>query len=220
MATERIKVYVWEIPVRATHWINFLCVLTLSFTGLYIGDPFIHATSSKQFIMGWIRFIHFTAAYTLLMNNIVRLYWAFAGNKYTSIANLFPFSPKKLGDLAEDIKTYLFIGDREKCSVGHTALGGLSYLVLMTAFAFMIISGFAMYSVTHTGAIWILLGGWLLGSMDLQTIRLYHHLLMYGILVYAMVHVYIVWFTSSKECNSTMTSMFTGNKFVTKKDLE
>ena len=35
--------YVWEWPIRITHWLNALCVLLLSVTGLYIGSPFLTA---------------------------------------------------------------------------------------------------------------------------------------------------------------------------------
>ena len=86
MSKERTRVYAWEFPVRFTHWINFLCIFTLSITGYYIGDPFIHALSSKQYIMGWVRFIHFVAAYAFLLSMIIRLYWAFAGGIFTGVA--------------------------------------------------------------------------------------------------------------------------------------
>ena len=30
--------YVWEWPVRIVHWVNFLAILILSVTGIYIGS--------------------------------------------------------------------------------------------------------------------------------------------------------------------------------------
>ncbi len=57
--------YVWEVPVRVTHWVNFLAIIILSATGIYIGAAKPLAQSPSQFVMGWIRFIHFTAAYAL-----------------------------------------------------------------------------------------------------------------------------------------------------------
>ena len=39
--------YVWELPVRITHWINAVSVVVLSFTGFYIGHPFFTATGSS-----------------------------------------------------------------------------------------------------------------------------------------------------------------------------
>jgi Ni/Fe-hydrogenase 1 B-type cytochrome subunit len=84
MIDKRQGVYVWEFPIRFTHWINFLCIILLMVTGFYIGRPFIHAYSSEQYIMGWVRLIHFIAAYTFMMSMIIRIYWAFLGNKYAS----------------------------------------------------------------------------------------------------------------------------------------
>ena len=37
------RVYVWELPVRLTHWLNFLTIIVLCFTGYYISRPFIDA---------------------------------------------------------------------------------------------------------------------------------------------------------------------------------
>ena len=220
MKDGRIKVYIWEFPVRLTHWINFLCILILSVTGYYIGDPFIHAVSSKQYIMGWTRFIHFVAAYTFMMSMIIRLYWALMGNKYACYKVWFPFSGKKLHDLLGTIKFYLFLSKEPPKNIGHTAVAGLTYLIVFSIFIFEIFSGFAMYSVNHSGTIWTILGGWLLGVMNLQTIRLWHHITLYVILAFVLVHVYIGWFLDLVEKNGLMGSIFDGYKFVPEKDVE
>ncbi|RJQ14162.1 MAG: Ni/Fe-hydrogenase, b-type cytochrome subunit [Nitrospiraceae bacterium] len=219
MKYERGRVYTWEFPVRFTHWINFLCVLALSVTGYYVGRPFIHAYSSTQYIMGWMRFIHFVAAYAFLMSIIIRLYWSLVGNKHACICEWLPFTGEKLKRVADDIKCYLFLS-KSSCHVGHTALGGLTYLLLFLVFLFEVFSGFALYSVNHSGVIWALLGGWLKSIMELSTIRLYHHLFMYVILVFAMVHVYIAWFSDSRDKTGLMGSIFTGYKFIAEKDMK
>ena len=220
MKNEREKVYVWEFPVRFTHWINALCLIALSITGIYIGDPFMHAESSSQYIMGWMRFIHFVSAYTFLMSIIIRLYWSLAGNKYACMCTWLPFSGKKIGEVIEDLKVYLLISRRSKAHVGHSALGGLTYLLLLGVFVFEIISGFALYSLTHSGVIWTILGGWLTNVMYLQTIRLWHHLFMYVIIAFTLIHIYISVFSESMEETGMITSIFTGYKFIPEKDLE
>ena len=30
---QRVRVYVWEVPVRVTHWVTVFCVVVLSVTG-------------------------------------------------------------------------------------------------------------------------------------------------------------------------------------------
>ena len=39
--TELVRTYVWEKPVRITHWLIFFAVVSLCFTGLYIHRPFL-----------------------------------------------------------------------------------------------------------------------------------------------------------------------------------
>jgi Ni/Fe-hydrogenase 1 B-type cytochrome subunit len=220
MHNERKRVYAWEFPVRFTHWINVLSIIVLCVTGFYIGAPFIHATSSKQYIMGWMRFIHFVAAYTFLMSMIIRLYWAFAGNKYASWRVLVPVTGRQWRDLIDGLKFYLFLKKSPPYAVGHSATAAITYLVVFIIFFFEIFSGFALYSQGNPGFVFVLLGGWLLSIMQLQTIRLLHHLTMYVILAFAMVHIYIAWYLDVKEKNGLMGSMFGGYKFVTGKEWE
>ena len=123
MKDEKVKVYVWEFPVRFTHWINVLCLLALSVTGFYVGNPFIYAQSSEQYIMGWIRFIHFVAAYTFLMSIIIRIYWFIVGNKYASISEWLPVTGKRLGEMMEDLARFLIRGSGYTCPRASPVLG-------------------------------------------------------------------------------------------------
>ena len=220
MKDDKVKVYVWEFPVRFTHWINVICLLALSVTGFYVGNPFIYAQSPDQYIMGWMRFIHFVSAYAFLMSVIIRLYWSKMGNRYACMCGWLPFSGKKIGELIDDLKVYLLISKRAKAHVGHSALGGLTYILLLGVFVFEIISGFALYSVTHSGMIWTMLGGWLTGVMYLQTIRLWHHMFMYVILAFTLIHIYISVFSDSIEKSGLIMSIFTGYKSIPEKDMQ
>jgi len=212
--TPRLRVYVWEFPVRLTHWANAFSILILSITGFYISNPFIHAYFSKQYIMGWIRFIHFVTAYVFLMSIIIRIYWAFMGNKFASYKECFPFSAAKLREFVDALKFYFFLRKEPPFVAGHSALAAFTYLIVYLLFIFEIISGFAMYSVNHSGMIWTVLGGWLLNIMHLPTIRLYHHLIMYVILTFFPIHIYATWYMDPKEKNGLVSSIFSGYKFV------
>lgn len=216
---ERLRIYAWEFPIRFTHWINVLSILALSVTGFYIGAPFIHAYSSKQWIMGWMRLIHFIAAYAFMMSVIIRIYWSFVGNRYACMSEWFPFFGERLKHLVQDIKCRLLISKDEECMVGHTALGSLTYFIMLLIFIFQIVSGFAMYAGNHKGFIWTLLGGWLTNIMLLPTIRLYHHICMYVIAAFILVHVYFAWSEDLKFKNGLMSSIFSGYKFMTEKDV-
>jgi Ni/Fe-hydrogenase 1 B-type cytochrome subunit len=218
---QRKRVYAWEFPIRLTHWINVLSIVTLSVTGFYIGAPFIHAISSEQYVMGWMRFLHFTAGYVFLFSMIVRLYWAFAGNKFASWKVWFPFGSQRWRDLKGALKFYLFISRKPPYSVGHNSFAGFVYLLIFLLFVFQIFSGFALYvQGKPPGLVWTVLGGWLLGVMHVQTIRLLHHLAMYVIWAFVLVHLYIAWYLDVVERNGLMGSIFGGYKFVTGKEWE
>jgi len=212
--SERKRVYVWEVPVRLAHWLLVLSMIAFTVTGLYIGNPYIHAYSSKQFIMGWMRFIHFVAGYLFLMVMIIRIYWSFVGNKYANILGWLPFTGRKMKEIGQEIRCYMLLSKKSGCEdYGHTALGGLVMLLLFFVLLFEVVSGFAMYSLTHTGAIWTILGGWLLNVMPLPLIKLWHHLLMYAIIVFTIIHVYIATFLNALEGNGLLESILSGYKY-------
>ena len=97
-------------------------------TGLYIGNPFFASVvqeDADSFIMGWVRYIHFFAAFVFTMGIIVRLYWVLWGNKY-SLTNVL----RKIfwKDTWETVKFYLFLKNEKPHFVGHNPLAQLSYL--------------------------------------------------------------------------------------------
>ena len=48
------RAYIWQLPVRITHWVNALCITTLFLTGLYIGRPILTSSGepANHFLMG------------------------------------------------------------------------------------------------------------------------------------------------------------------------
>jgi Ni/Fe-hydrogenase 1 B-type cytochrome subunit len=221
MQADRIRVYAWEFPVRFTHWMNALCILAFSITGAYIGYPFLYALPNQQNIMGLMRFIHFVSAYLFLMMLIIRTYWMFMGNRYASWRVFIPVTRRQRDDMMSGIKFYLFLSKKPPYAVGHSAVASITYLFVFLLFLFEIVSGFALYSQSHVKSIVMtLLGGWLLNIMNVQTIRLWHHLTMYVLFAFTVIHVYIGWYLDSIEKNGVMGSIFGGYKFVTGKEWE
>ncbi len=79
------RVYVWEKPVRMYHWLNATVILVLIATGFYIANPIVinsNREASDLFLMGWVRTIHFIAAYIFLFNFLFRIYWGFVLEKF------------------------------------------------------------------------------------------------------------------------------------------
>src|ERR1035438_7420257 len=85
-----VRVYVWELPVRVSHWIIFLSVIVLSVTGYFIHNPFIVARSSTTFLMATIRFIHEITGFVFIAAFLLRLYWFFMGNSWANWRGFVP----------------------------------------------------------------------------------------------------------------------------------
>ncbi len=57
-SAEYKRVYLWQWPIRAMHWIAAACIIVLVVTGFYIGRPyfFTSGAASDHFLMGRVRF--------------------------------------------------------------------------------------------------------------------------------------------------------------------
>ena len=215
MPNPRTRVYTWEFPVRFTHWMNFLCSRCAQRYRLLYRRSLCHALSTQQYIMGWMRFIHFVSGYVLLMSMIIRIYWMFMGNRYSNWRVFIPVTRQQWRDMLGCGKFYLFMAKKAPYCVGHSALASVSYLAVFLMFLFEIITGFALYRQSHLHGFFItLFGGWLLGIMHVQTIRFWHHFVMYFLFAFTIVHVYIGWYLDSAEKNGAMGSIFGGYKFI------
>ncbi len=210
------RLYIWEMPVRVTHWVNAISIFTLTITGLYIGNPYITAESEFSFVMANMRFIHYLCAYFLIASLIVRIYWWFAGNQYARLDQFIPVSSDRWSNL---IGTALFYGFMRKdlpYSPGHTGLAGLTYLIIFTLLIVEIITGFALYSQSHApnNTVTYLMGGWLLNSMNAMTVRFIHHIIMWCMMVFVVIHVYISVHNHIIEKNGLVWSIFNGHKYM------
>jgi Ni/Fe-hydrogenase 1 B-type cytochrome subunit len=205
-------VYVWEFPVRLTHWLNVLAIIVLSCTGFYIGNPFIQSPPGEAFLMAAIRFIHFVFAYVFTLSCLLRIYWSLVGNEYSRWGQFFPIKGKRREEILDNVKFYMLLRKNPPPAVGHSSTAVLSYLVLFFFFVVEIISGFALYSESHRGVLWTLLGGWSFWFFSASTLRLFHHGAMWLILAFAVVHVYIAWLNDVAERAGVMSSIFSGYK--------
>jgi len=123
------RVYVWELPVRAYHWINAIALVSLCVTGFLIGHPMKLEESPEayqQYWFGWVRFIHFASAFVYVFNFAARIYWGFVGNKYSHWNAFFPFKKSQRQEIVDVIKAdVLETKMHGPISTGHNALAGL-----------------------------------------------------------------------------------------------
>lgn len=218
------RIYVWELPVRAFHWINAAAIVVLGVTGLIIGHPFSVAyrqEASFQYWFGTVRFIHFATGYIFLINMLARIYWGFVGNRYASWREFIPTSWQWVRDIKEVLKVDILQTDvHGPIHVGHNRMAGLIYFGTFWMFLFQALTGFALYapmSDFFVGklATWIvpILGG------D-QNVRHLHHTLLWFYVAFAIVHVYLVFYHDYVEGRGTTSSMVGGWKFEREDNLD
>jgi Ni/Fe-hydrogenase 1 B-type cytochrome subunit len=229
METRNFKrVLVWELPVRIFHWVNVLSILTLILSGFLIANPpalLSNAEATNLHSFGIVRFIHFTAAYIFFFNMILRLYWAFVGNKYANWQSFWPFTRKMWNNIWHVLKIdILLLNDKKPnikdISIGHNGLAAVSYIALFFIALISIFTGFALYADTSS---WWLpkLFGWvtpLLGG-DFM-VRNIHHFAMWGFILFVLIHVYLVFYHDWLEGRGEVSSMFGGYKFVSEERLK
>lgn len=209
-------VYVYEKPVRIWHWINAAAVLVLAVTGLLIAyPPFAgDGDASEHFLMGYIRFAHFSAGYILAIGLIGRVYWAFVGNRYAREL----FLPKVLDKawwqgVWYEVRWYFFLADEPHKHVGHNPLAGLAMFVFFVLGSlFMIVTGFALYGEGLGADSWASRWfGWVIplfgGSQNVHGL---HHLGMWLLVIFVVIHVYIAIREQHLSRQSMVSTMVTG----------
>lgn len=190
------SVYVYEAPVRLWHWVNALSVSVLALTGYFIGQPLpsMPGEASDHFVMGYIRFAHFSAAYVLAIGLLGRMYWAVVGNHHARELFTLPvLRAEYWREVFAMLAWYAFVRPRPNQYVGHNPAARLGMFFGYFLFIlFMIGTGFALYSEGEGLGSWQdQVFGWILpvlgGSQQVHTL---HRLGMWAMVVFVIVHVY------------------------------
>jgi Ni/Fe-hydrogenase 1 B-type cytochrome subunit len=219
---ELVRVYVWQWPVRMTHWCTAYAILALALTGYYMSNPFViwGGPAGARFTMGWAKVVHFYAAIVFALSVVSRVAWMFLGNRYATWDKFIPVTRQRFVGLWQSLQYYLFQLRQPPGFVGHNPLAGFTYSFVFALYFMMIASGLALYNVGASPgspfrAFHFLLP--LLGGA--QSARYMHHIGMWLILAFAVHHVYSAVLMSQVEARGTIESMASGYKFVPRQDL-
>ncbi len=161
---------------RIYHGINLLAIAGLTITGFYIHRPFTEGA------MGLARSGHFLAMYILLINLVLRIYYAFLG-KYKD-AGEFSWGTKEWGNLWKTLKYYAFLGEHPVAGK-YNPLQKLAYLTVVLLLVVQGVTGFALYRPELSADLAVSLGG-------LQLVRAIHFLTMWVLLAFTVTHIYMV----------------------------
>ncbi len=221
-SSDLVPVYVWQIPVRITHWLIALSLLMLSVTGLYIGRPFmtVPGQAGQWFVMGWMKIIHFYAAIVFTTAVIVRVIWMFTGNKYARWDKFLSVYRTRQRGILPTVLFYSFLRDKPPAYVGHNPVAGSAYLLVFGLYFLAIGTGLVMYAPSADVGSPLRWFAWLAPLFGgLQIARWIHHVVMWLLLGFTLHHVYSAVLVASIEKNGTIDSIVAGYKWVPKHDL-
>jgi len=193
-------VYVWEAPVRIWHWTMALAMVVLAITGYLIGSPLpsVGGEASEHYFFGTIRFIHFTAAYVFTVMFLLRVTWAFLGNRFAR--EIFTVPAKMLDGqwwrgLIHQTRYYLFLEPQSLPWQGHNPLAmAAMFFMYVLGTVFMILTGFALYGEGLGRESWIFkaVSSWVLPLLGhSQNVHTLHHLGMWYLVMFTGVHLYM-----------------------------
>jgi Ni/Fe-hydrogenase 1 B-type cytochrome subunit len=212
------RVYVWEAPVRLWHWVDAACVAVLAVTGYLVGSPppSVPGEASASFLFGYVRFAHFAAGYVFAIGLAVRFYWAFAGNAHARQIFFPPLhSATWWRGVWDGLRWYAFLEKHPRRYVGHNPQAQLVLFAFFTVPALlMAVSGLALYGEGKGSGSWQdVLFGWMIplvgGSQALHTL---HHLGMWGLVTFALIHVYAVIRDDVMSPQSQLSSIVNGHR--------
>jgi Ni/Fe-hydrogenase 1 B-type cytochrome subunit len=218
-----VRAYVWELPIRIFHWLNMLAIFVLMGTGIYIGQPMTAAIIPEEAyysnLMGWMRYIHFFAAFIFVINLMFRLYWVAMGNKFATSNPLRLIFWK---ELVETVKFYLFLKNKKPHYVGHNPLAQLSYWIFIGLGSWIVmLTGFYLYFEPQLDSFWGNMFVWVpyVFGGDSFAVRSWHHFTAWGFMLFTVIHVYMAFRDDYLERNGSISSMITGYKTTTKKSV-
>jgi len=211
---------VWDWQLRALHWLAVLLIIVLSITGILIGSVRLvySGTNGDSFYFGYLRLIHFGAAWLLLSTALIRIAGLFlASNKYQRWDALFPVKPRDLKNLFVVMQNYLFcrfergphyIGHNPLQQVAYTAIYGVGMVAFLTGFAL-----YALYAPDHWLFHYLI---WFDSLVGVQYIRLVHLLVMWVFLAFIPIHVYLAIRADTVEREGAISSIISGGRWCRK----
>ncbi|MFY9780064.1 MAG: Ni/Fe-hydrogenase, b-type cytochrome subunit [Candidatus Baltobacteraceae bacterium] len=201
--------YVWELPVRLTHWINVAAILVLSATGIYIASPFL---PGGGFVMRWAQAVHLVAGCVFACSVAYRMFFSLYGNRWASYRAFFPvLTAEGRASMKRTILYYLFLRRRLPGGVGHNALAATTYTIVLTAFLIEIVTGFAMLSFAWGGP-WSVAFGWVFRLAPPQVVHLVHYMVMWMLLAFVVHHIYSATLFDIESREGEISSIISGFK--------
>lgn len=186
-----MKLLLQPLPIRVFHWIMFVCVMILLFTGFYLHSPL----TSIMLTISLVRKVHGMFGLILIANLAGQIYYYCVTKKFTEIL----FMPGDFVNMRSFTRYVLFITD------GHPNYGrynpGQKMLFTIWGLAVLLAAFTSMILLFPDNTFWIqrFLGG-------LNVVRTVHYFIAILFAASIPLHFYLV-FT---EDPAKLQAMFTG----------
>lgn len=208
-------IYVWQMPVRFSHWLNVICITILISTGLYIHFPFFTYDNSltEPYVMGQMRFIHYVAGMVFTFSVLLRVVYVIVGNQYANWRTFYnPFNKKDRELIIQYLKYYAFLEKHPKHIITHNPMAQYAYLAIFLIFFFQILSGFYLWSLNDPNGTLHGMLSWFSLIGNVQYIRMMHYFVVFLIATFLVVHLYAAALVDFRTRAGDISSIFSGWK--------
>ncbi|SDE83721.1 Ni/Fe-hydrogenase, b-type cytochrome subunit [Sporomusa acidovorans] len=214
------RYYLFSPWLRIFHWVMVICVFILFVTGLYIGNPFFLGNQgidptfavANGLSMETIRYIHFIAAYILVLSFIPRIY-GFIINPGDRLLPRFWTKLYWTGIMDTQLH-YMFLRGRHRPYL-RNSLARSGYLAVYFMFLIEMITGFAMYYMVEPNRLLAKIFGPFNNLLvNEYVVHLIHHFVAWFIILFVIVHVYMAVRADFTEKGGEISAMFSGVKYL------
>jgi cytochrome b len=180
-----VKVRVWDLPTRLFHWAMALCVLALVITGNVGGEAMV-----------W----HFRFGYAVLSLLIFRTLWGFTGGHWSRWSS-FDISPTAVWNYFRQPPSTL--------APGHSPLGALSALALLTMLLLQVATGLISDDEIATAGPFV---PWVTSSLSAWATHWHTEIGKLILLLLVAMHVAAIWFYRRFKKHYLTRAMVTGDQ--------
>jgi len=208
----------WWLAIRLIHWSVVITVFTLLISGFYIAYPLSNGAgaTADKFCMGNIRTLHtfFGVFLTFLM--IWRAYLGLFAKFHARWHDLLAWT--NIHNLITQIKFYLLVSEKKpKHEYQYGPLQSLAYSGLIFLQIAIIMTGLIMVGANYHAGFSTGVGSLLkpieIAMGGLAGVRLIHHIIAWGFILFIMVHVYMAIWIDVVYKEGTISSMVSGRVF-------
>ena len=211
----RVKVHVWELPVRFMHWAIVGSIGVLAVSGIVIANANMGLLVEHQDGMNLNRAIHTGAGYIFGLAVLARFVWMFTGGRYTRWTNFVPVHKDRRSELVQTMKYYALIKKEPISEAGHNPLAGFAYFVVYLLMVVQAFTGLVLVGMDRQGGFIWNMTHWALAIVGNPVIRFVHHAIMWVLGVFLIQHLYSMVLVDMEENSGIVSSMVTGVKMLT-----